>query len=54
MDLQLAQLSDGCVKFLSQHMPSTQDEIGVNDQINGQAGLKLDYEKWLDEAFQEQ
>jgi hypothetical protein len=49
MDLQLAQLSDGCVKFLSQHMPSTQDEIGTDDQ----GGLKLDYEKWLDEAFQE-
>ena len=52
--IQLAQLSYGCVKFLSKHMPSAQDEIGANDQINGQAGLKLDYEKWLDEAFQEQ
>jgi hypothetical protein len=54
IDLQLAQLSDGCIKFLSQYMPSAQDEIGANDQINGQAGLELDYEKWLDEAFQEQ
>jgi hypothetical protein len=52
--LQLAQLWDGCVKFLSKHMPSAQDEIGADDQINGQAGLKLDYEKWLDKAFQEQ
>ncbi|KAG8793175.1 hypothetical protein FRC16_011058 [Serendipita sp. 398] len=50
VDLQLAQLSDGCVRFLTQHMPLARDQIdgGSNEEM----GAVLDYERWLDEAFQ--
>lgn len=47
MDLQLAQLSSGCVSFLSYHMPPVPDEGGAETK-------GLDYEKWLDEAFLEE
>jgi hypothetical protein len=47
MDLQLAQLSEGCVSFLSQHMPV------ATGQGEGSGETGLDYERWLDEAFLE-
>ncbi|KAG8751399.1 hypothetical protein FRC14_007943 [Serendipita sp. 396] len=50
VDLQLAQLSDGCVRFLTQHMPLARDQIDVGS--NEEMGAVLDYERWLDEAFQ--
>ncbi|PVF98471.1 hypothetical protein CPB86DRAFT_806806 [Serendipita vermifera] len=52
MDLQLAQLSDGCVKFLSEHMPRANNQLTDGVAENGTEKL-LDYERWLDEAFQE-
>ena len=48
MDLQLAQLSEGCVSFLSQHMPV------ASGQGEGVEETGLDYEHWLDEAFLEE
>jgi hypothetical protein len=47
MDLQVAQLSEGCVTFLSQHMPLAMG------QGEAEGGAGLDYERWLDEAFLE-
>jgi hypothetical protein len=52
MDLQLAQLSDGCVKFLSEHMPRAGAQITDGVAEDGTEKM-LDYERWLDEAFQE-
>jgi hypothetical protein len=52
MDLQLAQLSDGCINFLGHHMPSIDGQVNEYAE-NGQVERRLDYEKWLDEAFQE-
>ena len=47
IDLRLAQLSEGCVSFLSQHMPV------ARGQGEGAEEICLDYERWLDEAFLE-
>ncbi|KIM25787.1 hypothetical protein M408DRAFT_330981 [Serendipita vermifera MAFF 305830] len=47
MDLQLAQLSAASVTFLTQHMPSAPGEGDEGGE------RRLDYEKWLDEAFLE-
>ncbi|CAG8620696.1 3262_t:CDS:2, partial [Acaulospora colombiana] len=52
MDLQLAQLSDGCVKFLSEHMPRASNQLTDGAAESGTEKM-LDYERWLDEAFQE-
>ena len=54
MDLQLAQLSDGCVAFLTQTMPSLREGASMDGggAENGAVGPLLDYERWLDEAFQ--
>ncbi|CAG7853524.1 Alpha-actinin-2 AltName: Full=Alpha-actinin skeletal muscle isoform 2; AltName: Full=F-actin cross-linking protein [Serendipita indica DSM 11827] len=58
MDLQLAQLSDGTIAFLTQTMPSLNEgayvdgDGGGRGTENGAIEPKFDYERWLDEAFQ--